>query len=45
MGDFCFARLKIPEKKKKLCLAGAVNSNCHSEPVAKFLAVLFNAVF
>lgn len=44
MGDFCFASLKMPEKAK-LCTAGAVNSNCHSGPVAKFVAVLFNAVF
>lgn len=44
MEDFCFASLKMPEGKK-LCTAGAGNSNCRSGPVAKFVAVLFNAVF
>lgn len=45
MEDFCFASLKMPEKKKKICTAGAGNSNCRSGPVAKFVAVLFNAIF
>lgn len=43
MEDFWFASIKIP--KKKLFVAGAMNSNWHLRPFAEVIAVLFNAVF